>query len=111
VNAVTSDFGLHLEDGWSEYQVQIIIKIIDKVCNALEQKESISAQQMAGWNILDNKGVFPRGALLFPTGPVVELSRAIQALLNGTLQAAAPKGHRWLYGSEAGRNTIRENAG
>ena len=105
VNAVVSDCGLHLDDAWSHDQVQVILRLADKACGALETQESISAHEMQGWNLLDGQGVDARGASKFPTAPVLELGRAIQALLRGTLPAT-PEGTWWFYGTESGK-TIR----
>ena len=72
-------------------------------------QESISAHEMEAWDLLDGEGVFARGASQFPTATVVELGRAIQALLSGTLPPA-PEGTWWFYGVETGRSTIKKRS-
>ena len=105
VNAVISDFGMHLDEAWSEDQIQIVRQLIDDACNDLLQRECIPAEEMSAWNILDGEGVFPRGASQFPTAPVIELGRAVQSLFDGTLPKA-PGGRTWYFGVESGRDII-----
>ena len=105
INAVLSDFGLHLDEKWSQSQLDVVLSLIDKACGTLEERETISAQEMKAWSILDGEGVFARGTAHFPTAPVVELGRAIQFLLRGTLPAP-PEGTWWFYGVETGRTTL-----
>jgi len=58
--------------------------------------------------------IHPRGASEVATGPVVELGRAIIALVRGDLPEA-PKGEAWFFGvppgssTATGRPTIRMN--
>lgn len=105
VNAVISDFGLHLDEDWSGSQIQIVWQLFDDACNDLLKRGSIPAEEMLAWKVLDGDGVFPRGASQFPTAPVVELGRSIQSLLEGTLPEA-PDGRHWFFGIEAGRDVI-----
>jgi hypothetical protein len=109
VNAVVSDFGLNLDEGWSQDQLQVVLRLAEEACGVLQERAFISADEMGAWNILEGKGVFARGAAEFPTEPVVELGRAIQALLVGSLPAA-PEGTWWLYGTETGRSTLRKRS-
>ena len=74
--AVVSDVGLPFDDALSQDQVQIILRLADEACGALEARESISAHEMEAWDLLDGEGVFARGASQFPTAMVVELGRS-----------------------------------
>jgi hypothetical protein len=105
VNAVMSEYGLHLDEAWTQEQVQVILHLLDEACRSLETLEAISADEMEAWDILNGGGVYARGAVAFPTAPVVELACAIEALLAGTLPNA-PEGTWWFYGVESGRTTI-----
>lgn len=105
VNAVISDFGLHLEDDWDDEHVQLVRQLIDDACRDLSRREFIPAEEMLAWDILEGEGVFPRGALQFPTAPVIELGCAIQSLFDRTLPKASD-GRRWLFGTDTGRQTI-----
>lgn len=105
VIAVISDYGLKFDDTWSSGQIEVISDLLTEACESLEGREFVSADDMATWDILEGRGVAARGDIHFPTAPVVELGKAIRALLNGGLQAA-PDGTWWLYGTTIGRGTI-----
>jgi hypothetical protein len=87
-------------------QIETFVAIVEEACSRLEQRRAIPAPEIEAWNILDGQGVFPRGAIQVATAPVVELGRAIIALVRGSLPDAPP-GTQWLYGTETGRQTIR----
>jgi hypothetical protein len=93
----------------SAEQLQVILRLIDESCLELAKRESISSQEEKAWekawNIPGGMGMYSRGYSEFPTAPVVELGRAIQELLCGTLPPA-PVGTWWFYGAETGRQTI-----
>jgi hypothetical protein len=105
VNAIVSDFAFHFDSQLSAEQLQVILRLIDESCLELAKRESIPAQEMEAWNILDGKGIDLRGHSEFPTAPVIELGRAMQELLCGTLPPA-PVGTWWFYGTETGRRII-----
>jgi hypothetical protein len=67
------------------------------------------SEEMASWNILNGKGVFPRGHPHFPVGPVIEEGEAIRALLAGELPAT-PEGTWWFYGLPTGRSTTTKGS-
>ena len=109
VNAIVSEYGLHLDEKWSEDQVQIIVHLVEEACGELRGRATISAEEMAGWSILDGRGVFPRGHTEFPTAPIVELGHAIRELLVGAL-LPSPEGTWWFYGAPTGRSTIAKRS-
>jgi hypothetical protein len=109
VNAVVSDFGVHLDPEWTAEQRSLVRSLVDEACHELEKSEAISAEEAASWKILDGQGVFARGATQIPTAPSVELGRAIALLLEGQLPPA-PSGTWWYYGVENGVSTIRKKA-
>jgi hypothetical protein len=103
--ACFSDFGMTIEEKWTPHQLQTFLTLAEQACAALEQRESIPAQEIVSWPLLEDYHVFPRGAEFVATAPVVELARAIIALVKGEL-VDAPKGQIWLYGTPEGRTTI-----
>ena len=106
VNAVISDFGLHIDEEWSAEQIDIFIGLAEQACSLLGARDRISADEITAWPILDDMRIFPRGATEVLTAPVVELGKAIIAVANGTL-SPAPAGTWWLFGTPEGRDTIR----
>jgi hypothetical protein len=108
VNAITADFGLHLDPGWTQEQRQIVRTLLDAACEELAKCEAISGEEVASWKILAGEGVFVRGATQIPTAPCVALGRAIALLLEGRLPQA-PLGSWWFYGID-GVATIRKKA-
>jgi hypothetical protein len=105
VAACISDYGLSLDEGWSDAQRQTLITLTEDACSRLAKRTSIPAEEIVSWHILDDLHIFPRGAKEVLSAPVVELGHAIIALLSGELPAA-PEGKAWLYGTPDGRETI-----
>ena len=103
--ACVSDYGLTLDADWSAEQRQAFIALAEDSCSSLAKRDSIPAEEIAAWPLLDDLRIFPRGATEVATAPVVELGRAIIALVSGNLPEA-PHGTAWLYGTPEGRRTI-----
>lgn len=106
VIACVSDYGLNIDEAWSARQMDTFIGLADQACNLLGARDRIAADEITAWPILDDIRIFPRGATEVFTVPVVELGRAVVALVNGTLPPA-PSGTLWLYGTPEGRQTVR----
>ena len=102
IDFIAQSWSLRLDEHWLQNQIDLIVLLIDEVCEQLSEKTVIYASEMKNWNI------FPRGYDEFPTETVIELGRAIQALLQEELPAA-PVGTRWFYGTEGGLRTIESN--
>jgi hypothetical protein len=107
VNAVMSEYGLHLDPTWTDDQRQTVSALIDDACQELQKAKQISADEAASWKILDGEGIHSRGAPWIPTAPAVELGRAIGLLLEGALPKA-PSGSWWFYGTEGGVSMIKK---
>ena len=105
VVAVVSDYGLEIDQNWSAAELDVFVNLADRACSSLAERDAIGAEEIVSWPILDDLRIFPRGAPEVFTAPVVELGRAIIALIDGSLPAA-PSGTAWLYGAPAGRTTI-----
>jgi len=103
--ACISDYGLTLDEKWSAAQRQTFVALAEDACARLAARESIPAEEIVRWHLLEDQRIFPRGATEVLTAPVVELGRAIIALLSGRLPEA-PEGKHWLYGTPAGRETL-----
>lgn len=106
VVAAVADYGLEIDATLTARQIDTFINLADRACNVLAERDVIAADEISSWPILDDLRIHTRGATKVLTAPVVELGRAIIALVNGSLPPA-PKGTAWLYGTPEGRDTIR----
>lgn len=110
VQAAITEFGLSLEEQWSSTQRQTFIKLAEGACKKLAARESIPADEIACWPLVDELRIFPRTSKEVLTAPVIELGNAIIALVSGNLPRP-PKGEAWFYGTPTGRSTIRMSEG
>ncbi len=110
VQAAITEFELTLEEEWSSSQRQIFIKLAEGACKKLATRESIPAEEVANWPLVDELRIFPRAAKEILTAPVIELGHAIIALVSGSLPRP-PKGEAWFYGTPTGRSTIQMSGG
>jgi hypothetical protein len=99
------DLGLTLDASWSGAQRQTFVALAEDACARLAKRSSIPADEIVSWPVLDDLRIFPRGETEVLTAPVVELGRAIIALVWGELPQP-PSGKIWLYGTPTGRQTI-----
>jgi hypothetical protein len=109
VCAVISDHGFKLDERWSAEERKTFIALVEQACAAVGARNSIPAEEVVRWTFVGDLRISPRGAKEVLTAPVVELGRAMIALLLGELPEA-PKGEAWFYGTPDGRSTIRMNA-
>ena len=103
--ACISDFGLTLDPDWSAEQRQTFVALAEEACARLAARESIPEEEIIHWQILEDLRIFTRGATEVLTAPVVELGRAIIALVSGRLPEA-PEDQTWFYGTPTGRQTL-----
>jgi hypothetical protein len=106
VQAAITEFGLTLEEQWSSAQRQVFIKLAEGACKKLATRESIPAEEVASWPLVDDLRIFPRGKTEILTSAIVELGHAIIALVSGDLPQP-PKGEAWFYGTPTGRSTTQ----
>jgi len=85
VQAVITEFGLTLDEEWSTAQRQIFINLAEQACKKLATRDSIPAEEIVAWTLMDQLRILPRGAKEVRTAPVIELGRAIIALVSGDL--------------------------
>ncbi len=100
-------YGLEIDQAWSPKQLAVFVDLMNQACDLLEQREKFTAEEITAWPILDDMRLSPRGAKEIFTAPIVELGRAIVALVNGSLPEA-PAGTWWIFGTPEGRGTIRK---
>jgi hypothetical protein len=103
--ACIGDIGLTLDADWTAEQRRFFTALAEEACVAIEERVSIPAEEMLAWHVLDDEGIFPRGAKEVFTAPIVELGRAVIALISGTLPEA-PRGKAWLFGVDSGREEL-----
>jgi hypothetical protein len=108
VNAVITDFGLHLDPAWTDSQRQLVRTLIDEACKEMEKVEAFSAEEAASWALHGEQGIFSRGEAQIPIAPSIELGRAVGLLLDGALPQA-PSGTWWFYGVPGGVSTMQKN--
>src|SRR5205823_4830666 len=96
---------LTLDADWSVERREAFISLAEDACSRLGSRESIPAAEIVEWPLLEGLRIFPRGATEVFTAPVIELGRAIIALVSGDLPEAPP-GMNWFYGTPVGRQTI-----
>jgi hypothetical protein len=106
VQASIAEYGFTLEEQWSSAQKQTFLKLAEGACNKLTSRESIPAQEVASWPLVDELRIFPRGSEEMLTAPVVELGHAVIALVSGKLPHP-PEGEAWYFGPWIGSKTIQ----
>lgn len=100
------DIGLTLDEAWSPAQRHDLVALAESACARLAERESIPAEEVIAWPLLRDLHIHPRGATEVLTAPVVELGRAIIALVSGTLPESPTGSTVSLYGTDEGRTTI-----
>jgi hypothetical protein len=103
--AVIPDIGLDIDASWSAKQLETFIDLVEQACAVLAKRDGYAAEEITSWVLLEDLRIFPRGHAYVKTAPVVELGRALIALIDGSLPAA-PVGKQWLYGAPEGRIAI-----
>ena len=107
--AVVGDFEIGLGENWPTEQRATFVGLAEKACSALAARNSISAEEIVNWHFVDDYRIHTRGTKEVATAPVIELGRAMIALVCGELPQA-PKGEAWIFGLPEGRSTIRMDA-
>jgi len=99
------DIGFPLEKSWTPLQRQNVLNFVEEACAKLATRDSIPMEEIVNWPFPGGSCLFHRGLKEVRTTPVIELGRAIIALLRDELPKA-PKGEAWFFTHE-GRSTIR----
>ena len=99
------DIGFSLERSWTTLQRQNVVTFVEEACARLATRDSIPIEEIVNWPSPRGLRLFHRGRKEVRTTPVIELGRAIIALLRDELPKA-PMGEAWFF-TEKGRSTIR----
>jgi hypothetical protein len=103
--AVIPDIGLEINASWSADQLVAVVNLVEEVCTSLAARGTYTADEITSWTLFEDLRIFPRGHCEVWAAPVIELGRALIALIDGTLPAA-PDGRQWLFGAPEGRIAI-----
>jgi hypothetical protein len=103
--AAVPDYGLEVAPEWSPAQIDVFTRLANQACDLLADRDYIAADEISAWQILDDLRIEPRGEAEVSAAPVVELGRAIIALVQGTAPEP-PAEKTWLYGALEGRAAI-----
>jgi hypothetical protein len=103
---------LDLDLGLTDEQRQVVVRLIEQAGERLSQRELITASEAAQLEIEPSVRVLWRPADAVPTEPILDLSKALAALVRGTLPHA-PAGHWWFIGLDSDWQIIgmRDDAG
>ena len=96
---------MDIDPSWSEEQIAAFIELAKTACNRIAQRVSIPANENQSWEVLPGAHMRTRGQPEILTAPVVQLGRAIIALVDGTLPDP-PADTRWFYGQPGDPSTI-----
>lgn len=99
------DIGFHFEKSWTELQHQNVIAFTEAACTRLATRDSIPMEEIVNWSFGGDLRLFHRGLKEVRTAPVIELGRAVIALLHDELPKA-PKGEAWFF-ADTGRSTLK----
>jgi hypothetical protein len=105
VLAVVADLGFVIEMSWPIDGVDLLRSLLVEVSRRLAARGTLTADEVATWNVLDGDTIDLRGAEVVDLAQVVELTQATIELIDGTL-AQPPAGTWWLYGFPGGRSTV-----
>lgn len=106
LQAVVTEYGFTLDERWSAEERNAFIALAGQACDAIAARESIPVAEIVSWPFVDELHIDPRGAKEVGTAPVVELGRAIVALVLDQLPAP-PKSEAWFFGTPDGRSTVK----
>jgi hypothetical protein len=105
VLAVVSDLGFHIEDNWPADGVDLLRSLLVEVSHRLAARGTLSADEVATWNVLDGDTIDLRGVGVVDMYEVVELIEATIELIDGTFPDPPP-GTLSMYGFPGGRSTV-----
>jgi hypothetical protein len=107
MQVVVTECGFTIDERWSVEERTAFITMTEQACAAMEAREFIPVTEIVSWPFVDNLRMFPRtDANELRSAPVVELGRAIAALLMGQLPDP-PRSEAWFFGTPEGRSTIQ----
>jgi hypothetical protein len=92
VNMEISDYGLYLNEDWSDSQVGAVCELCRCANQKIRAANTDRQSEIALWPILPQR----RGHEFIPSEPLARFGEAMIALLEGNL-AEPPTGHIWFY--------------
>jgi len=98
------DIGFRLLKSWTPEQRQNVITFVDEACARLATRDAIPIGEIVSWPFPGDSRLPHRGLKQVRTASVIELGRAITALLRDELPKAR-KGEAWFF-TDTGRSTI-----
>ncbi len=105
VACISYSFLIDHDETWSARQTALFVSLLEEACSRLEARKTIPALEVENWPMLDDLHLSTRGDTEVVTVPIVELGRAIIALINGSLPEPL-EGTLWAYGFPGGRTII-----
>jgi hypothetical protein len=95
------DLGLDLDTAGREE----FARLLEDTAERLRKQQVLTAEEAAGWEVLDGETIIFRSEQPQSTEPAVELAEALATVLRGELEAPPP-GALWLYGAPGGRAPV-----
>jgi len=105
VGAVVTDYGLHLDDDWSQSQTDTVIVLCRAAAAAILKRGDMPAAEIESWPMLDGRCIFTRGHDPMPAAPVARFGDAVATLLEDKLPKP-PDRHCWFYTLDDNVQTI-----
>ncbi|MFD9889878.1 hypothetical protein ACFWY9_11105 [Amycolatopsis sp. NPDC059027] len=105
---VGADFGLPL-DKWVAGHEGDFVALVNAACVRLAARAVITAEDAAGWQVLDGHTVLWREHDQVSTGPITALGEALVKIIQGS-HPPAPAGRQWyfgIHGADGPTSTIR----
>jgi hypothetical protein len=105
VDAVNADLGLFLDESWSHHQIDVFTALTQDACGSLAERESIAAEEIESWEMIDDLRCSTRGLPSVTTASAIQLGDALVQLVNGALPAPPP-GTWWFFATEECATTM-----
>jgi hypothetical protein len=105
VLAVVADLGFSIDLNWPAESVGLLRSLLVEASHRLAARRTLTAEEVATWNVLDGRTIDLRGAEIVDMYEVVELTEATIELIGGTFPEPPP-GTLWMYGFPGGRSTV-----
>lgn len=105
IDAVVGDLGFVIELSWPVDGVELLVTLLAEANRRMAALKTITADEVACWQILGGDTICLRGARVVDLTPVIELGEATIELIRGTLPWP-PVGTWWMYGFPSGRSIV-----
>lgn len=102
---VVPDVYFDLDLGLNDIEREQLAQLFDQAAEVVRARGVFTADEAAGWPVLDGIPVIFRGEEPQQTAPAAELGHALAQLIRGVLPPP-PAGTVWYYGPASGRTTL-----